>query len=147
VTQRLTEREAFEAWARANRPDLDLRYMYDADGNYHHDGYIWQDSGDAFRIWQAALSSAQQEAPEARPDTLCGRLQQQCSDWGVYWRGPDAHGVNLSHQQAVELLRDALGVEVEIAAPLPPTGPCDGCDVFGGCPEYCRCGNPPKVQP
>ncbi|HBG30771.1 MAG TPA: hypothetical protein DDW98_09100 [Gammaproteobacteria bacterium] len=43
------------------------------------------------------------------------QLQQRCVDWGVYWRAPDAHGVNLTHAQAVELLRDVLGVEVEIA--------------------------------
>lgn len=41
------------------------------------------------------------------------RLQQKCSDWGTYWRAPDAHGVVLTQEQALELLRDALGVEVE----------------------------------
>ena len=43
-------------------------------------------------------------APKATPaphDTLCQRLQQRCSDWGVYWRAADAHGVDLSHAQAV----------------------------------------------
>jgi hypothetical protein len=50
------------------------------------------------------------------PDTLCSRLQQRCSKWGVYWRSSDAHGVDLTLEQAHELLRDALGVEVEIAA-------------------------------
>lgn len=54
-------------------------------------------------------------------DTLCWRLQQQCSDWGTYWRASDAHGVNLDLEQAHELLRTALGVEVEIAAPSPDT--------------------------
>jgi hypothetical protein len=58
--------------------------------------------------------------PPAGADTLCQRLQQRCSDWGVYWRASDSHGVDLSRQQAVELLRDALCVEVEIVA-LPPT--------------------------
>lgn len=42
------------------------------------------------------------------------RLQQKCSDWGTYWRASDAHGVKLTTDQAVELLQDALGVEVEI---------------------------------
>ena len=52
-------------------------------------------------------------------DGLCERLQQKCSDWGTYWRAPDAHGVDLSLDQALELLRDALGVEVEIKAAQP----------------------------
>ena len=63
-----------------------------------------------------ALSAARQArppAPAAQPDTLCQQLQQKCSDWGVYWRAPDAHGVELTHDQALELLRDALGVEVD----------------------------------
>ncbi len=48
------------------------------------------------------------------PDDLCGKLQQKCVDWNTYWRAPDAHGVNLSIEQSLELLRDALGVEVAI---------------------------------
>ena len=66
-------------------------------------GYVkWSD------VHQAAVQPA---------DTLCKRLQQQCSDWGTYWRAPDAHGVILSIEQASELLQEALGVEVEIPAP------------------------------
>lgn len=42
------------------------------------------------------------------------RLQQKCSDWGTYWRESDAHGVNLNIGQAIEILQDALGVEVDI---------------------------------
>lgn len=53
---------------------------------------------------------------ERKPDTLCDRLQQKCVNWNTYWRAPDAHGVVLSQEQANELLRDALGVEVEIKA-------------------------------
>jgi hypothetical protein len=52
---------------------------------------------------------------EAQP-SLTERLQQKCSDWGTYWRAPDAHGVVLTQEQALELLRDALGVEVELQA-------------------------------
>lgn len=48
-------------------------------------------------------------------DTLRAQLQQQCSDWQVYWRAPDAHGVTLSQDQALVLLRNALGVEVDFA--------------------------------
>lgn len=60
------------------------------------------------------LRSCYDEALAAKPDDLCGRLQQKCSDWNTYWRAPDAHGVNLNIEQALELLRDALGVEVAI---------------------------------
>ena len=41
--------------------------------------------------------------------------QQRCIDIGFqYWRAPDAHGVTCTKEQAVELLQDLLGVEVEI---------------------------------
>ena len=62
------------------------------------------------------------EAP-AQADNLTTELQQRCSDWGVYWRAPDAHGVVLTVEQAAELLRDALGVEVEIKSPAHPIPP------------------------
>lgn len=52
-----------------------------------------------------------------QPDTLSQQLQRRCVEMGTYWRAPDAHGVNLTIEQATELLRDALGVEVDIAAP------------------------------
>lgn len=29
---------------------------------------------------------------------------------------------------------------------VPLTGPCEGCDLPNGCPEYCRCGNPPAPE-
>lgn len=48
------------------------------------------------------------------PLSLREELQGKCSDWGTYWRAADAHGVILSVEQATELLRDALAVEVEI---------------------------------
>lgn len=47
-------------------------------------------------------------------DDLRDKLQRQCTTWGAYWRASDAHGVELTKDQAVELLRDALNVEVEI---------------------------------
>jgi hypothetical protein len=37
---------------------------------------------------------------------------------GAYWRSSDAHGVTLTREQAMEILRDVLGVEVEIAVSL-----------------------------
>ena len=58
--------------------------------------------------------------------TLTARLQQRCSDWGVYWRAPDAHGVVLTHEQALELLRDALGVEVEFKSAADTKGGRNG---------------------
>lgn len=58
---------------------------------------------------------------EAMAPSLREQLQQQCSDWGAYWRASDAHGVELTREQAVELLARAVGVEVEIAHPAPST--------------------------
>ena len=55
--------------------------------------------------------------------SLCEQLQQKCSQWGTYWRAPDAHGVILNQDQAMELLRDALGVEVEVSDWTPATAP------------------------
>jgi hypothetical protein len=74
-----------------------------------------------------AAGQAHPPAPAAQPDAICQQLQQKCSDWGVYWRAPDAHGVELTHDQALELLRYALGVEVDwksaTAQPVqPPAG-------------------------
>jgi hypothetical protein len=44
-------------------------------------------------------------------------LQKKAIDRGfVYWRAPDAHGVTGTEAQAVDLLQDLLGVEVEIEA-------------------------------
>lgn len=57
--------------------------------------------------------------PAAQADTLSERMQQKCSDWGTYWRAPDAHGVILSVEQASELLRDVLLVDVEIKPGAP----------------------------
>lgn len=62
----------------------------------------------------AELRTLAASAREQAVDDLCQRLQQKCSDWNTYWRAPDAHGVILSQDQAQELLRDALGVEVDI---------------------------------
>lgn len=59
------------------------------------------------------------EAPAQAQQSMTHELQQQCSDWGVYWRASDAHGVDLSMEQAEELLRRALGVEVAIAKAKP----------------------------
>lgn len=53
-----------------------------------------------------------------QPESLTTRLQRKCSAWGTYWRAPDSHGVEISLAQAVDLLEDALGVEVTVVAGL-----------------------------
>lgn len=77
------ERAAFEAWAKVNRRDLDLRYMYDAQGNYHYDGYIWGDAADAFRAWRAGAEWKAVDVRERMADPLPARtvqrLQDECS--------------------------------------------------------------------
>lgn len=78
-------------------------------------------TGPAYGYQMAALDDALAARPVIH-DTLCERLQQQCSDWGVYWRAPDAHGVKLTEAQAQELLERALGVEVDIVAPASALG-------------------------
>ncbi len=85
-------------------------------------GLTLQGDGPACDVFIAMVDHAPDYPSIAAPaqPTLTDRLQQQCVDWNVYWRAPDAHGVNLTHEQALELLRDALGVEVEIAAPAQP---------------------------
>ena len=57
-----------------------------------------------------------------KPVPLTQKLQQQCVDWGAYWETSDAQGVRLTQYQAIELLRTALGVEVELkpAQPVQP---------------------------
>jgi len=73
-------------------------------------------------------------APQAvQAESMRERLQKQCSAWGAYWRASDAHGVELTKPQAIELLQDALGVEVEIK----DNGcqACDGTGMIGG-PSY-----------
>lgn len=65
---------------------------------------------------QRALAAEAEVRRLSRPASLTQRLQQRCSDWGAYWRASDAHGVQLTVEQATELLMDALGVEVEIGA-------------------------------
>ena len=104
-------------------------------------GYAWSHAylDSALPGARAALAAADAELaaqPEPAVEKLyaaqsnsesaydyCGRLQMRCCEWGVYWRASDAHGVNLSHEQALELLRDVLGVEVDIAAPKEPASP------------------------
>lgn len=91
-------------------------------------------------FWKAARED--KEAVRVKRD-LRNELQQQCSTWGTYWRGSDAHGVVLSHPQAVELLQNALGVEVEIEIRGCQT--CDYTGVIGDVPcPGCAHPSPPE---
>ena len=69
-------------------------------------------------------------APAGARTSLREELQQQCSAWGTYWRASDSHGVVLTQAQAVELLENALGVEVEVKATACTT--CDDKGMIGG---------------
>ncbi len=83
-------------------------------------GRAWTGSfSDRTRARIAVLAAYDEAArPVAAGEWVMG-LQKRCVDWNVYWRAPDAHGVQLNIEQATELLRDVLGVEVEIAAAIP----------------------------
>lgn len=59
------QRAAFELFVCDSGLDLDCRYMYDDRGNYCYDGYIWQDTADAFRLWRAAFSAGYESAMKA----------------------------------------------------------------------------------
>ena len=98
--------------------------------NSYGNAMYWQDADLAeqiagrFSLVLAALSAAPAGDPVApQRQSLRIELQEQCVEWSAYWRAPDAHGVELTHEQATELLRRALGVEVEVlpvlAAPAP----------------------------
>lgn len=59
------QRAAFEAFVRDSGLDLDCRYMYDERGNYCYEGYVWQDTAEAFRMWQAAFCAGYAAAQTA----------------------------------------------------------------------------------
>ena len=61
-------------------------------------------------------------------EAFCLRLQQRCVDWGAYWRASDDHGVTLTSEQAIDLLRDVLGVDIEIKSATPPAAEREGAD-------------------
>lgn len=130
----MSDHTAFEAWAKKNRKDLDLRYMHDAEGNYHHDGYIWADTANAFRLWlggvesQAAqitaLTAARDEAINALPqairseraeneklraerDALAAALAASCED-GRAQLLEAGHGGGCSRAIEAEAKRDEL---------------------------------------
>ena len=81
-----------------------------------------------------------QPATAGAEASLRDQLQKRCVDWNAYWRASDAHGVELTKAQAVELLCDALGVEVEIADSAKPAGeqPEPHRDYAAGFETRCR---------
>jgi hypothetical protein len=107
-------------------------------------------SGDGSLRWPCPEHPA--PAPEA--DDLAQELRQNCEHWGACWRNEATHGVNLSTEQAEVLLCRALGGDMEVT--ITPAGQhdsrpdslrCAGCDIDNGCPEYCKCGQPPVKAP
>lgn len=91
---------------------LQAEDLVDGYGYAYHKYVLGEGSRDACMDARELLLAAIRPMPHQ--PTLTERLQQKCSDWGTYWRAPDAHGVVLTQEQALELLRDALGVEVEL---------------------------------
>lgn len=90
-----------------------VKWYWAEPGRFERPGvYYWDGTSNVLCV----PYPAKPEAP-AQANNLTAELQQRCSDWGVYWRAPDAHGVILTVDQATELLRDALGVEVEVKTP------------------------------
>jgi hypothetical protein len=87
-------------------------------------------SGCAFDEIVDRLSQPQAASSTQAAEPLAERLQRQCVEWGAYWRAPDAHGVILTPEQATELLRDALGVEVEITASSTTPGSTGAVDAL-----------------
>lgn len=73
---------------------------------------------DLARQYSSCVDAARATSPQATATGLTrDAIQQKAVDHGFrYWRAPDAHGVTGTEAQAVELLQDLLGVEVEIAA-------------------------------
>lgn len=85
----------------------------------HHNSieqYANADTQCGWRGWQ--ICHAHFEAPHELPGLSAEDIQQKAVSYGFkYWRSPDEHGVTGSTLQAVELLQDLLGVEVEITTP------------------------------
>jgi hypothetical protein len=80
----------------------------------------------------AATPHAAAPVPEAH--VTCGWCKGSGEGLAMEGRGPDTYEVTIQCEKC-----GGSGVRAA------PTGPCEGCDVFGGCPEFCRCGNAPKA--
>ena len=105
----MTQREAFEDWVRANRKDLCLQYMYDEAGQYHYDGYIWGETADAYRIWQAA------QAADPEIATLRKQLAEQVE---LVEKCMAAMNSNADAGQAAEAALSALREQIATSKPV-----------------------------
>lgn len=94
-------------------------------GAHADDTHVWKgDSWACCDICKCEWKPSRRVSPnrDAASQPVAGvefvrELQQRCVNWNAYWRAPDAHGVDLTIEQATDLLRDVLSVEVKIAAP------------------------------
>lgn len=93
-----------------------FRVKWGSDGQAADVRQTFSDFSDLDAAMGLARAAGVQEVGQP---SVTERLQQRCTDWGAYWRAPDAHGVELTTEQATDLLQDALGVEVEIHATRP----------------------------
>jgi hypothetical protein len=75
------QRAAFETWCKEHRRDLSLQYMYDDKGQYHHDGYLWADTGDAWRLWQIGDARAA-AAVQAERERMVREVMPLIEDYG-----------------------------------------------------------------
>jgi hypothetical protein len=93
-------------------------YDHIAHGDEKHREWLMRETFVWFKARKDRFAAAPSGPPVAEMQpTLTERLRRKCYDWGTYWRAADAHGVVLTHAQAIELLADALGVEVEVGIP------------------------------
>lgn len=107
---------AFEEWfAEIETGDGTIpvpQSIADGDAWHEHIGRRQIALGAWIAATEAALAGSQEEGVGVKD--WRETLQLKCTDWGAYWRAPDAHGVELTYIQALELLNDVLGVEVNI---------------------------------
>ncbi len=100
-------------------------------------------------ILKMELDLYRSQAVPSQPAALSARKdwQRRAVEVGFeYWRASDAHGVTCKAAQAIELLEELLGVEVEITDAAPPK--CSSCDDSGKigdqpCPDC----DPPAALP
>lgn len=92
------------------------------------------DRDDALDAAHRAMLDATPAAPVATWHGINRKAVQQAAiEHGfVYWREPDAHGVEGTIQQATGLLQYLLAVEVEIKPDEPECATCDGHGMIGG---------------
>ena len=103
----------FAEWVEYNGHDLNSQHVF-MDAASAIDG-LKEISGHGAVEAIAALREELEATGELPVEKNEKDWQQKCLDVGFqYWRGPDAHGVTCTKEQAVELLQDLLGVEVEI---------------------------------